>query len=179
MGEGNVMWPRRLAKNWLSLKAHPHGPHLDVGSSVLTMSVLSAYLPTIFLDYRPLNVRLTGLMAVAGDVTCLPFATPSRSSISCLHVIEHIGLGRYGDPINPRGSRKAAEELGRILTPHGRLYLSAPVGRERVCFNAHRVFAPATIPALLPSLRLVELSYVDDAGMFHEGAALNDVVINE
>jgi SAM-dependent methyltransferase len=96
-------------------------------------------------------------------------------SVSSLHVIEHIGLGRYGDALNPEGSRLAAGELARVLRPGGRLFLSVPVGRQRVCFNAHRVFAPTTIVLLFASLKLRTFALVDDSGRFSEDIAFDGV----
>ena len=64
-------------------------------------------------------------------------------------------------------------ELQRLIAPGGRLYLSVPVGRERTCFNAHRVFAPVTIVNMLPELRLLEFSLVDDAGRLVENQPLS------
>jgi hypothetical protein len=87
-------------------------------------------------------------------------------------VIEHVGLGRYGDPIDAEGSQRAARELARVLKAGGRLFVSVPVGRERVCFNAHRVFAPQTIVAYFPKLQMQRFALVDDAGRFHENAPL-------
>lgn len=142
--------------------------HVDIGSSVLTMSVLSAQVETTFVDYRPLKASLPGLTSIAGNILDLPFAEDSVESLSCLHVIEHIGLGRYGDPIDPQGSVKAALELQRIVIPGGKLFLSLPVGRERICFNAHRVHAPATVLGMFPQMKLAEFSYVDDDGQYHE-----------
>jgi SAM-dependent methyltransferase len=142
--------------------------HVDVGSSVTMVSVLSARIPIVFLDYRPLSVKLSGLNSVAGNVTSLPFLDHSIDSLSSLHVIEHVGLGRYGDPLEPGGAKRAAIEFQRVLLPGGRLFLSVPVGRERVCFNAHRVFAPATIQSFLPALRLETFALVDDMGRFRE-----------
>lgn len=155
---------------WLARKlgALKVARHVDVGSSVLTMSVLSAQVETTFVDYRPLKATLPGLTSVAGNILNLPFAGNSVKSLSCLHVIEHIGLGRYGDPIDPQGSVRAALELQRIVSPGGRLFLSLPIGRERICFNAHRVHAPASVPGMFPQMRLVEFSYVDDDGRYHE-----------
>ncbi len=125
--------------------------HIDIGSSVTAVGVLSAHVPLIFVDSRPLQPRLAGLTSVAGDITRLPFADNSVISVSSLHVIEHIGLGRYGDPIEPAGAIMALRELQRVLADGGSLYLSTPVGRERVCFNAHRVFAPETIVSTAPA----------------------------
>jgi SAM-dependent methyltransferase len=163
--------------NWLARRLAGEKPpqHVDIGSSVLTMGVLSAHVPTIFVDYRPLVVRQSGLNCVAADILRLPFADRSVASLSCLHVIEHIGLGRYGDPINAEGVRLAAEELQRLVAHGGKLYLSTPIGRERVCFNAHRVFAPATILSFFPQLQLTHFSYVSDDGTLHENASAAQV----
>jgi SAM-dependent methyltransferase len=163
--------------NWLArrLALDPPSRHVDIGSSVLTIGVMSAHVPTIFVDYRPLTTRQSGLIPLAGDIVRLPFADASLPSISCLHVIEHIGLGRYGDQLDARGARRAATELQRVVAPGGKLYLSTPIGRERVCFNAHRVFSVVTILAMFSQLRLIAFSYVDDGGRLHENAAVDSV----
>lgn len=163
--------------NWLARQLATARPalHVDIGSSVLMIGVLSAHVPTLFVDYRPLMAREKGLDCVAGDISRLPFADSSIESLSCLHVIEHIGLGRYGDPIDPDGPAVAAAELQRVLAPGGRLYLSTPIGRQRVCFNAHRVFAPETITSMFPQLRLLDFAYVSDDGSLHPGATVHEL----
>jgi SAM-dependent methyltransferase len=155
---------------WLARRVHDVMPpfHVDIGSSVMMINVLSATTKTIFVDYRPLRVHLSNFLPLGGDIVGLPFHAGSITSLSCLHVLEHVGLGRYGDPINPEGSRLAAMELQRVLKPGGRLFLSVPVGCERVCFNAHRVFSPGTVRDFFPELRLRAFSLVDDAGRFSE-----------
>lgn len=130
----------------------------------------------VFLDYRPLAVKLSGLQSVAGNAAILPFPDDSILSLSSLHVIEHVGLGRYGDPLDPEGTRRAAVELQRVLRPGGRLFLSVPVGRERVCFNAHRVFSPSTVSAFFQKLQLKSFSLVDDSGQLNEGVPLEAAV---
>ena len=106
---------------WLARRLAQAKPqqHVDVGSSVLTMGVLSAHVPTVFVDFRPLMAHHAGLSSVGGDIGQLPFADAAIPSLSCLHVIEHVGLGRYGDPLDPDGARKAACELQRVLARGG------------------------------------------------------------
>ncbi|HTP62359.1 MAG TPA: DUF268 domain-containing protein [Burkholderiales bacterium] len=159
---------------WLARRLAARRParHVDVGSSVLTLSVLSATTETLHIDYRPLEAQLPGLRCEAGDILRLKFPDHSVDSLSCLHVIEHIGLGRYGDPIDPQGARKAAAELARVLAPGGRLLFSTPIGRERTCFNAHRVFAPQSVLEMFAPLRMESFALVDDAGAYREAAVL-------
>ncbi|MBN8968301.1 MAG: DUF268 domain-containing protein [Rhizobiales bacterium] len=159
---------------WLARRLRDARPavHVDVGSSVSVLSVLSANVSTVFVDYRPLHASLPGLFCVGGSILSLPFQDSSIDSLSCLHVLEHIGLGRYGDPIDPAGSERAAAELARVLAPGGKLYFSTPVGREQVSFNAHRVFAPAGVVGMFGTLRQVAFALVDDRGQFHPVAQL-------
>jgi hypothetical protein len=161
---------------WLARKLATARPeqHVDIGSDIRILNVLSAFVPVDFLDYRPLKVNLVGLSCEADNLLGLSRADRTVGSLSCLHVIEHVGLGRYGDPIDPDGTRKAAMELNRVLAPSGRLYISLPVGRERVCFNAHRVFDPDTVLGLFSGLQLDSFSFVDDAGEYQEAANPQD-----
>jgi len=111
---------------------------------------------------------MAGLLNCSGDILNLPFADQSLSSISCLHVAEHVGLGRYGDPLNPDGTRLACAELQRVLAPGGDLFFAVPVGRPRVCFNAHRIHTPEIIIDFFEGLNLVEFSGVHDDATFAE-----------
>lgn len=147
--------------------------HLDVGSQVVFVNLLSAILPVTFVDYRPLKANVAGLTSCSGDILHLPFADESVASLSCLHVAEHIGLGRYGDPLNPDGTRQACAELRRVLAPGGNLYFALPVGRPRTCFNALRIHAPQTIISYFDGLELVEFSGVHDDGHFVKRVSLD------
>ena len=143
--------------------------HVDVGSRVDYVGFLTALTRVTFVDIRPLDAEVEGLDSIAGSVLAMPFEDRSLESVSCLHVAEHIGLGRYGDPLDPNDTRKAAAELQRVIRPGGQLLFSGPVGRPRVCFNAHRIHAPQEILAMFPELELLEFSGVDDRGEFRRG----------
>ena len=149
---------------WASRRIIQTAPtrHFDIGSQLDLIGILSASIPIIFLDIRPLIVSLSNVQSLAGSILNLPFLDNSISSLSCLHVIEHIGLGRYGDPFDPMGTRKAAQELVRVLKPGGSLFLSLPIGRERLCFNAHRIHSPQTALDYFADLHLKEFSCEDD-----------------
>jgi SAM-dependent methyltransferase len=141
--------------------------HVDVGSRITFVIGLSAFVPVTFVDLRPLQIDLSGLESRAGSLLALPFEDGAITSLSCLHVAEHVGLGRYGDPLDPEGTAKAARELQRILAPGGFLYFSLPVGRPRTAFNAHRIHDPVDVLAFFPDLTLDGFAGVDDAGSYH------------
>ena len=103
---------------WASGKIFQNNPHahVDVGSSVHTIGIISKFVPTTMVDIRPLSVTLENLTFMKGSITDLPFEDNSIESLSSLCVIEHIGLGRYGDEIDPFGSEKAISELKRCIS---------------------------------------------------------------
>jgi SAM-dependent methyltransferase len=158
---------------WAAQRVAEHAPerHVDVGSRVDYVCFLTAFTRVAFVDIRPLEAEIEGLESIPGSVLDLPFADGSLASVSCLHVVEHIGLGRYGDPLDPAGSRKAIAELQRVVAPGGQLLFSTPVGRPRVCFNAHRVHDPRALRELFGELELVEFAGVDDTGAFRRHRA--------
>ena len=153
---------------WAARLIHQRRParHVDVGSRVDGfVAHLLTFMPVDVLDIRPLASEVEGLNFIQADATRLErFADASLDSISSLHAVEHFGLGRYGDPVDPGAHRVVMSELARVLKPGGRLYFSVPVGRQRVEFNAHRVFDPQTVIAGFPGLELVSFAVVDDAG---------------
>ncbi len=138
--------------------------HVDVGSHRSFVSMLTAVTHVTFIDIRPLEIQLENYVSKKGDILNLPYKDKSIASLSCLHVAEHIGLGRYGDPLDPDGTKKACKELARVLAPGGRLYFSLPVGKPRLCFNAHRIHSPKQIRLYFSELSLLELSGVTDNG---------------
>ncbi len=155
-----AIWASRLI-----LRDQP-AKHIDVGSDHRMVGLLACVLPIGFVDIRPLQVKVDNLSGIAGSIVALPFRENSVDSLSCLHVAEHVGLGRYGDQLDPLGTRKACVELSRVLAPGGNLYFSLPVGHSRVEFNAHRIHTPTQILEYFPNLNLVEFSAVTDAGIY-------------
>ena len=136
--------------------------HIDIGSSLYFAALVSAFVLIRFYDYRPAPLLLSGLTCGHADLHSLPFEDNSISSLSCMHVIEHIGLGRYGDPLDDNGDVKAAAELSRVLASGGHLLLVTPVGRPRTAFNAHRIYSYEQVCALFPGLNLLYFSLVPD-----------------
>ncbi len=76
---------------------------VDISSYIYFSALVSAFIPMRFYDYRPAALALSNLEVGRADLLCLSFPNDSISSLSCMHVVEHIGLGRYGDPLDPDG----------------------------------------------------------------------------
>lgn len=152
------------------IRASAVAEHVDVGSKIDFVGFLTVFTKVTFIDIRPLVAELDNLVVQPGSILSLPFGDDTVFSLSCLHVAEHIGLGRYGDPLDPLGTAKACRELARVLSPGGNLYFGVPVGRSRLCFNAHRILSPRQVLDYFDGLRLVEFSFVDDAAHFLRNA---------
>lgn len=122
--------------------------HLDIGSSVEGfVAHVASFRMIDVLDVRPINSNIPGIVFKQMDLS-KPIelsSYESYDSISCLHALEHFGLGRYGDPIDVNGHVKGIENMSKLLSKGGILYLSVPIGIERVEFNANRVFNPQNI----------------------------------
>jgi SAM-dependent methyltransferase len=102
---------------WFATHLFKYRPavHYDIGSSYKTISIIAQFTKIIFVDIRPPIIIAPNVDFVKGDILNLPFENESIDSLSSLCVVEHIGLGRYGDTIDPYGSEKAINELKRVL----------------------------------------------------------------
>ena len=139
--------------------------HVDIGSRLDGfIAHLLVFMKITYVDIRKLPIELANLTFQEGSIVELPFRDDEINSLSCLHVLEHIGLGRYGDPVDPAGHIKAAKELQRVVAPKGKLYVSMPVGKERLCYDAHRIFNPNSVLKLFDGMKLLELYLIDDQG---------------
>lgn len=136
--------------------------HVDISSSLYFSGIVSAFVPTEFYDYRPAALNLTNLLSGHADLMRLPFGDGQVESLSCMHVVEHVGLGRYGDPLDPDGDLKAIRELQRVVAPSGSLLFVVPVGKPRIQFNAHRIYSYEQIRGAFSELELVQFSLIPD-----------------
>lgn len=138
--------------------------HVDISSILYFSTVISAFIPVKFFDYRPAQVSLNNFESGFADLKQLSFQDNSIHSLSCMHTIEHIGLGRYGDEIDPQGDLKSISELKRVLTPGGDLLFVTPVGDPKIEFNAHRIYSYEQIIGYFSPLSLLEFSLITDDG---------------
>ena len=138
----------------------------DIGSRLdgYIAHLLSMDIKVTMIDVRPLDDKINGLDFIQGDAMRLDKFINQNSidALSSLHATEHFGLGRYGDPVDYNGWRKALANYKKILKPGGMLFLSVPVGiNDKLQFNAHRIFRPYTIAnELMPEMQLLNFARI-------------------
>jgi len=151
--------------------------HFDVGSRIDGfVANVAAFREIEVIDIRPAPGKIPNVVFHQHDVMgkCPPEWKNSLPSVSCLHTIEHFGLGRYGDPIDPAGHEKGIARLKEMVAPGGILYLSTPIGTQRIEFNAHRIFAAATLFEWFADGWVIErFALIDDDTQLHEKVALD------
>lgn len=153
---------------WAFKKIYNSGAknHTDVASMATFVGYLTSFAKVTYIDIRDLKLNLENYKFKKGSITSLPYEDNSIDSLSCLSVAEHIGLGRYGDRLDPKGTQKGCKELQRILAKGGNLYFALPIGKPKVLFNAHRVHSVEQILKYFDELKLIEFSYTDSKGNF-------------
>ncbi len=138
--------------------------HFDIGSRIdgFVTHLLAAGVNCTLIDIRPFPVKVEGLDFIQADATNLEsLKDNSLDSISSLHAIEHFGLGRYGDDIDPFAWKKVFNAISRKMKRGAFFYLGLPVGnKNKVIYNAHRIFEPATVVHALPYLELESFAYI-------------------
>lgn len=157
--------------------------HIDVGSRIDGfVAHVASFRKIEILDIRPVNDVIPNVIFRQGNLMeTLPTELCGIcDSLSCLHTLEHFGLGRYGDPIDANGHRQGLANLTRMLKPGGKLFLSVPIGPQRIEFNAHRVFSVGHLLELVRGdFEIDQFSFVDDHGSLYENAELVPERIDE
>jgi hypothetical protein len=150
--------------------------HIDVGSRIDGfVAHVASYREIEIIDIRNITSKSKNIKFMQADLMSDQFYFSEKTpSLSCLHAIEHFGLGRYGDPMDLDGHKKGIKNLVSCLSERGTLYLSTPIGRPRIEFNAHRVFDIHYLMEIFSShhLKLKSFSFVNDSGELIEDVDL-------
>lgn len=150
---------------WAARKLKEISPdhHIDISSYTYFSTLVSAFIPITFYEYNPAVIDLDNLTHEHTDITKLPFADNSVLSLSSMHVVEHIGLGRYGDKLDVEGDLKAIAELKRVVAKDGYLLFVVPIGGEaKIMFNAHRIYTYKQITEYFHNFELKEFALIPD-----------------
>jgi glycosyltransferase involved in cell wall biosynthesis len=158
---------------WAARKVKEINPkeHVDISSLTYFSTLVSAFIPIRFYDYRPAIIELEDFSCNHADITELPFENNEIHSLSCMHVVEHIGLGRYGDPLDVDGDLKAIEELKRVVSVDGYLLFVVPIGKAKIMFNAHRIYSYKQVLEYFDTFELLEFTLIPDQSS--EGLIIN------
>lgn len=159
--------------------SHPQ-KHVDIGSRLDGFVAHVAIFREIeVFDIRPMKSRLPNITFTQADFTNgekLPINY--CDSVSCLHALEHFGLGRYGDKIDPEGHLKGFANITKILKPGGTFYFSVPMGVQRIEFNAHRIFGmPYLMQWVTKDFSIASFAFIDDDCSLHENVKLKEEYI--
>jgi hypothetical protein len=139
--------------------------HADVGSRVDGfVAHVASFRKLVIYDVRPLNLPVPNVTFRQADFMKPDSIVPeSVDSLSCLHALEHFGLGRYGDPICPEGHLIGFRNMCKMVKTGGTFYLSVPLGPQRIDFHAHRVFSlDYLVKMVSPDFEIIQFSYIDD-----------------
>ena len=164
-------------------KVYKNNPekHIDIGSKVDSfIAHIITFRKVIIIDIREIKSKIENIEFLQANMINMKVELfESCDSLSCLHALEHFGLGRYGDPIDYDGHLKGFENMYNILKPNGLFYFSVPIGKQRLEFNAHRVFSINYLFEMFDGRFVVEsFSYVDDEGDLHKDTKLNQEFIS-
>lgn len=161
-------------------RIHINNPsiHVDVGSSVggFVAHVASFRQIEVF-DIRPLSISIPNMRFTQADLMASinDQLFEYCDSLSCLHALEHFGLGRFGDPVNYDGYIAGLNNLYKILKKGGKFYCSVPIGPQRIEFNAHRVFSVSyLLECFADKYHIDHYSFVDDRGDLYENTPISN-----
>lgn len=161
---------------------YEHKPkrHIDIASRIDGfVAHVAAFREIEVFDVRPLEKSVHKNIIFHQADLMSPQNLERTDSLSCLHAIEHFGLGRYTDPIDVEGHNKGIFNLVNLVALNGRMYISFPIGKnDEVHFNSHRIFNPTTIlkhPSIKKFMRLIRFDYVDDNGDLHLSKSIDQV----
>lgn len=153
--------------------------HVDVGSRIDGfVSHVACYREIEVIDIRPVSSSVPGIVFTQKDISCDCEVIADEGycdSLSCLHALEHFGLGRYGDPLDSAGHLKGLKNLSKMLRFGGTLYLSCPVGAERVEFNANRILDPVDLISAAKDCSLALKKFI----LYSEGDKLVEMGKNQ
>ncbi|QWD93553.1 DUF268 domain-containing protein [Polynucleobacter asymbioticus] len=159
--------------------------HVDIGSRIDGfVAHVAAFRKIEVLDIRPLNnIGHENIEFLQADLMNPNINASKKSdSLSCLHAIEHFGLGRYGDVVDPLGYLKGFKNMLSMVENDGTFYISFPISnKNEVHFNAHRFFHPHDILGWNVSpmkFKVIRFDYVDDEGNLHTNVDLHNGIIN-
>jgi hypothetical protein len=156
--------------------------HVDIGSRIDGfVAHVASFREIEVLDVRDLHPAIPNVRFTRADLTAEKFSLVDYcDSLSCLHALEHFGLGRYGDPVDYDGHLVGWLNMHRMLKQGGKFYFSVPIGKQRIEFNAHRVFSLTYLLNLMKDRYAIDsFAYIDDKERLFPDAILDEAGIRD
>lgn len=156
-------------------KTHPQ-KHVDIGSRIDGfVAHVASFIELEVFDIRKIDQKIPSVSFIQADLMDENFNLKNYcDSISCLHAIEHFGLGRYGDPLKVTGHLIGLANIYGLLKAGGKFYFSTPIGPQRIEYDAHRVFSVQYLLNLFePLYDIISFSYINDNNEFFPEVVLN------
>lgn len=155
--DGHYFWQDLICAKWI-FSDNP-AAHLDIGSRIDGfVAHLLVFRDVDVVDIRKPESSLPGLNTHVADAQkSFHLSGKKYPSVSSLHSLEHFGLGRYGDSLDPVGHVKGLNNISEQVAAGGLLYLSYPVGDDVVQFNAQRLLRWDWAPRILRDFDLLEV----------------------
>lgn len=94
---------------------------------------------------------------------------PIFDGVISLSSLEHSGLGRYGDALNPWGDILAVARASCLSKPGAFFVLNVPTGKDKVEWNWHRIYGPLRMPLLMTNWKALPVD------QFAPNAVLQDL----
>ncbi len=160
---------------------HPQR-HIDIGSRIDGfITHVASYREIEVFDIRPLEISVPNIKFTQADLMNLDKTYyECTDSLSCLHALEHFGLGRYGDPISFEGYLMGFKNISLMLKKGGKLYFSVPMGKQRIEFHAHRIFSlKCLLKFVTDNFSIDSFSYINDKNLFFPDINLQNLTDNE
>jgi SAM-dependent methyltransferase len=155
--------------------------HLDIASRIDGfVAHVAGFRKIEVMDIRKIDVELENITFIQKDLMREDESFHEYcDSLSCLHALEHFGLGRYGDTLDIDGHKKGLKNISKLLKKGGTAYISVPMGDQRIEFNAHRVFSTRYLLNLFEEYFDIQLfSYINDNGFLLKNVTLTTELID-
>lgn len=146
------------------------GRVLDIGcsDSIMPIEIAGLGYETYGNDPRGYPFSYPGFKFIKGDALKLNFPERYFDCITCISVLEHVGLSMdYSGQISGRKDKMLAEKIKKMLKKKGKFIITLPFGTKRVLENQHtRIYDSEEIKLLFSGFKKLEERYFYQKGSY-------------
>lgn len=146
---------------WAARKINARGSSqriLDIGSVKMMNAILSAHHDVTSLVLADCHDEISTVRYVRHDASDpMPFPDAAFDVFTSMASLQLVGLGRYGDRLNPNCLPDLVKELGRVMRRDSVLLVSMCLGKNLLNFNNSWFFDIETIKRIFAGWELVDV----------------------